>query len=397
MSGRPEGRHGGTAQQKADRLRVKAERLARQADAWVIGVEREPAVARKLAELPRNFVLLRDLPIDASGTYCDHLVIGPGGLYLVDAKKYSGKLLYSKKMLWHGRFPITEKLENVQYEAERLSEALGRNVVPVLCFLDQVLPQPVTTLGPVIVCRVSVLSTVVRSTHTTISPGEMERILAVASDLAGEDLVSGEVRSVSDVPPVDVDARPATVRVDTVPVPIAPADKPEREPKAHRLRRPVLLTIVAIVAVAATVGAVLGASRWQEDKAATQATATDPTVTTVAQATTTSAPRTTTTTAATEEEPTFRASCPSTGGGWTMVPVWPGTFSGLAYYDYAVQNFVANTWDTLGYMATPDPGAIRITGLGPQEKRIVRIIAALSNGTASDPRFVLVTAPAEAC
>ncbi len=80
-----------------------------------------------------------------------------------------------------------------------------------------------------------------------------------------------------------------------------------------------------------------------------------------------------------------------------MTPAWPGTFSELAYYDLAVQNYVDNTWDVLGYMTSPDPGPIRIADLGPGDKRIVRIVAALTNGTASEPRYVVVTAPDEPC
>src|SRR5262249_55093470 len=161
-----------TAQQKADRLRSKAERLSRQADAWVSNVEREPAIGRRLAELPYDFKVLSDVPVPGSAARSDHILVGPGGGYLVDAKKDSGHLVYSGKMLWHGRFPIADKLEAVQWEAESFRDEIGRTVVPVLCFMDNVLPQPVTTLGSVIVCRLSSLMTVVRSSHTMIAAAE---------------------------------------------------------------------------------------------------------------------------------------------------------------------------------------------------------------------------------
>src|SRR5262249_23339494 len=95
---RREGRKGSTAQQKADRLRSKAERPSRQADAWVSNVEREPAIGRRLAELPYDFKVLSDVPVPGSAARSDHIVVGPGGVYLVDAKKYSGHLVYSGKM-----------------------------------------------------------------------------------------------------------------------------------------------------------------------------------------------------------------------------------------------------------------------------------------------------------
>ena len=175
---------GATAQQKADRLRSRADKLGRHAMAWESGAEREPAIAKRLADLPAGFTVLHDLRLPGTETRLDHLVVSSGGLYLVDAKKYSGHLVYSKKMLWHGRFPIVDKLETLVWEAETLSEVIGREVVPVMCFVDAVLPQPVATLGTVIVCRASVLHTVVRSTHATMSAGELARVLDVAVQLA---------------------------------------------------------------------------------------------------------------------------------------------------------------------------------------------------------------------
>ena len=175
---------GASAQQKADRLRSRADKLGRQAMAWESGAEREPAIAKRLADLPAGFTVLHDLRLPGTESRLDHLVVSSGGLYLVDAKKYSGHLVYSKKMLWHGRFPIVDKLETLVWEAETLSEVIGREVVPVMCFVDAVLPQPVTTLGTVIVCRASVLHTVVRSTHATMSASELARVLDVAVQMA---------------------------------------------------------------------------------------------------------------------------------------------------------------------------------------------------------------------
>ena len=79
-----------------------------------------------------------------------------------------------------------------------------------------------------------------------------------------------------------------------------------------------------------------------------------------------------------------------------MVPIWPGTFSGLGWYDYAVQAPATGVWTPLGLMATPDPGDIAIEGLEAGEQRIVRIITARENGTTSE-RFVVLEAPEQEC
>ena len=194
---------------------------------------------------------------------------------------------------------------------------------------------------------------------------------------------------------LDIGGRGPSVPLDPTAEPYV---RPPKEPRAHRLRRPMLFALASLIALAVTGGIVWLVSRWQEDKAATLDTVSS----TVAAATTTTekpAPSTTTTTTEPEvdEASGFAPSCPRDGAGWTMTAAWPGTFSGLAYYDFAVQNFVENTWDTLGYMMTPNSAPIRIASLDPGEKRIVRIIAALSNGTASEPRFVVVTAPDGDC
>src|SRR3954452_4506577 len=192
---RTERGRGSTAQQKADRLRVKAEKLARQADAWVSGADREPSVGRRLNELPRDYAVLHDVLIPGTNTRSDHVVVGGGGIYVVDSKKYSGRLVYSNKMLWHGRFPIADKLEGAQWEADCIADAIGRPVVPVLCYVDQVLPQPVTTLGSVIVCRLSSLMTVVRSSHMTVSPADIASIVEVLTKERSDDetgLIAGD-------------------------------------------------------------------------------------------------------------------------------------------------------------------------------------------------------------
>lgn len=425
---------GASAQQRADRLRMRSDKLARQAIAWETGAEREPLVRRKLADLPAGFTVLHDLLLPGENVRLDHLVVSAGGLYLVDAKKYSGRLVYSKKMLWHGRFPIVDKLETLVWEADALGEALGHDVVPVMCFVDAVLPQPVITIGAVIVCRTSVLHTVVRSTHATMSANDLARILDNAHQLESTRRDRVEPSGVA-APPLDqhlgqpLDQAPdqpqdqllnqpqaqpqdqlsnqlpdrslasatgTSPAISTIP-PIGgtdPFDRPEREPKARRWPRRVLFAMTAIIGVAAAVAIVWAVSRNSE-RGALEAEKNPPT-TTAAPATVPDSVAVTTTTVLDLAAAGFSAYCPNPGAGWSLRPVWPGPAENLAWYDFAFQNLDA-TWEQFAVMTAADVTSYVPTAIPPANARTVRIRQVFDDGTIGEPTITMWTAPDAAC
>ena len=66
-------------------------------EAWRKGAEGEERLGRRLQKLERHgFRVLHDRLVPGSRANVDHLVIGPTGLFAVDAKNYSGKLTLSK-------------------------------------------------------------------------------------------------------------------------------------------------------------------------------------------------------------------------------------------------------------------------------------------------------------
>lgn len=406
---------GASAQQRADRLRSRADKLARQATAWETGAEREPAVARRLADLPAGFTVLQDLTLPDAHVRLDHLVISAGGLYLVDAKKYSGRLVYSKKMLWHGRFPIIDKLETLVWEAESLSEVIGADVVPVMCFVDAVLPQPVMTLGSVIVCRTSVLHTVVRSTHATMSTADVARVIDIARQLAPQrrigfdgsdpmlrpledptdhlDVVSGAI----DAAPPDVDPSGSISNVPaitTIPPIGGPEqfDGPQREPQARRWPRRLAFACIALVGLAAAVSIVWAVSRSTE-KSALEASK-NPSVTTVV-----TVPETTEVTTTTEVDITaamFSSECPRVGAGWSLHPVWPGDLDGLVWYDFSYRDFDLS-WKQFALMSAPDVSNYTPTAVPAGNSRLVQITPVFYGGVVGEARTVTWTAPDSSC
>jgi len=55
-----------------------------------------------------------------------HLVIGPGGVLVIDSKQYRGRVwLDSYGMTWHGRHLLVSALRKVLWEADQADEVLG--------------------------------------------------------------------------------------------------------------------------------------------------------------------------------------------------------------------------------------------------------------------------------
>jgi hypothetical protein len=108
-----------------------------EAVAWRRGAVGERRTARVLAALERHgWVVLHDLAVPRSRANIDHLVIGPGGVFVIDSKQYRGRLkLDPSGRLWHGRYPLAPALRAVSFEADQAAQVLTDPdvvVVPVM-------------------------------------------------------------------------------------------------------------------------------------------------------------------------------------------------------------------------------------------------------------------------
>jgi hypothetical protein len=94
--------------------------------AWRRGGAGERRTARLLGPLDRQgWAVLHDLAVPGSRANIDHLVIGPGGVFVIDSKQYRGRLqLDGSGGLWHGRYPLAPVLRAVDYEADRAAQVL---------------------------------------------------------------------------------------------------------------------------------------------------------------------------------------------------------------------------------------------------------------------------------
>jgi hypothetical protein len=105
--------------------------------AWRRGAAGERRTAQLLDPLERHgWVILHDLAIPHSQANIDHLVIGPGGVFVIDSKQYRGRLqLDPTGGLWHGRYPLAPTLQAVSFEADEAAVVLpdpGMAVVPIV-------------------------------------------------------------------------------------------------------------------------------------------------------------------------------------------------------------------------------------------------------------------------
>jgi hypothetical protein len=112
-------------------------RSSQETRAWRRGALGERRTARLLARLELDgWAVLHDLAVPGSRANIDHLLIGPGGVFVIDSKLYSGRLqLAGEGSLWHGRYPLSPVLRAVRFEADQAAQVLaapGVEVVPLV-------------------------------------------------------------------------------------------------------------------------------------------------------------------------------------------------------------------------------------------------------------------------
>jgi Nuclease-related domain len=131
-----------------------------EARAWRRGAVGERRTARLLGPLERHgWAILHDLAVPASRANIDHLMIGPGGVFVIDSKQYRGRLqLDPSGRLWHGRYPLDHPVQAVSWEADQAAQVLpdpGVVVLPVVAVHGAQVPwgKVVTKGVPVVAAR----------------------------------------------------------------------------------------------------------------------------------------------------------------------------------------------------------------------------------------------------
>jgi len=152
------------------------------------GAEGERRTDRLLVPLERHgYQVFHDLAVPASAANVDHVVVGPTGVYVIDSKRYRGRLHYAAGHVWHGGRPLDRTLETLWWEATQVAETLGfgpdLRIYPVLCvhvarlsWLHELLVDGVPVLGA------AALRPALRVTRQALTPEQVA-------------LVAGQVRA----------------------------------------------------------------------------------------------------------------------------------------------------------------------------------------------------------
>ena len=325
-------------------MRARAHRLQVSADNYERGAVGEVAVARVLGDLPDEFVALHDLNVPGSKANVDHLVIGPTGVHMIDAKHWSARLTAGAGTLWRGTTPIRRECSTAAWEAQQMSNAVGRAVQPIICFVGTALPEAVQQCDGVTVCESDALLFLVRDGNRWLDAGSVAAIAAAARPLVR---TGGAGASVASAPQPEM---------RTMAMPIVPAEAPKAAAGNHQRavarrprRRAVLHRVVsATLALGVLVGAwALGptistyvANTFSDEAPAGAAPASPTTTQADARATPpiTSPAISPATAAALDASgvggpvaaadflpPAFGFTCPAPGGGW-MVTASPSEF-----------------------------------------------------------------------
>lgn len=117
--------------------------------AWERGAVGEELLAQRLADLPDTFRVLHDRRVPGTRANIDHIVIGPTGVWVIDAKRYKGKrpVLHIEGGILRPRVESlrvagrdrTKLVRGVQSQVSIVTAAVELPTVPVhgvLCFLE---------------------------------------------------------------------------------------------------------------------------------------------------------------------------------------------------------------------------------------------------------------------
>ena len=150
--------------------------------AWRQGAAGERGTARLLDPLERHgWAVLHDLAIPRSRANLDHLVMGPGGMFVIDSKQYRGRLrLDPTGRLWHGRYPLAPALGAVSFQADRAAQVLTDPdvvVVPIVAVHGAQVPWGKVVVQGVPVMAARRLPSMLRQLPAVLGP---ERVAGLA-------------------------------------------------------------------------------------------------------------------------------------------------------------------------------------------------------------------------
>jgi hypothetical protein len=153
--------------------------------AWRRGAVGERKTARLMGRLePHGWRVLHDLAVPGSRANIDHLAIGPGGVFVIDSKLYTGKLrLAPGGSLWHGRYPLAPALRTARFEADQAAQVLATpsvEIVPLVAVHGAHVPWGKLVVDGVPVVTARRLPELLRRLPTTLGPERVAGLVDTA-------------------------------------------------------------------------------------------------------------------------------------------------------------------------------------------------------------------------
>lgn len=151
--------------------------------AWRRGAIGEEDTARVLARLPPSFVVLHDRAVPGSKANIDHIVVGPPGVFVVETKRYSGKLTVRGDDIFVAGRRRTEIIEQTLREADVVDQTLvsageATEVTPLLCIHRAELPWRTARVGGVAIVSGRELQRTLTRAHDRLSIEDVRRVAA---------------------------------------------------------------------------------------------------------------------------------------------------------------------------------------------------------------------------
>lgn len=131
------------AAERVARLKRQLDEAERSTKAWDAGALGERMVSDKLSELvPRGWYVLHDVHWPGRPkANLDHVLVGPGGVVVVDSKNWTGEVRVVSGVLWQGRYARTQAVEGALAQCAAVASVLApqhrRLVRPLICMAAQ--------------------------------------------------------------------------------------------------------------------------------------------------------------------------------------------------------------------------------------------------------------------
>lgn len=145
---------------------------ARRFGRFMKGARGEEAVARELSMLPAGWTVFHGVPSRSSrgGQDFDHVVLGPGGVFAIETKNWSGPVKIEGGAVTIGGVPVARSpVVQARREADELRKAIGEflpdgfPVLGVVCFASNGMDVDLADVDGTPLCNLRTLSSLLRS------------------------------------------------------------------------------------------------------------------------------------------------------------------------------------------------------------------------------------------